>query len=334
MRPTGPNPRWNGASLTTIVTGANGYVGSNLVRALLARGEDVRALVGPGGCAPPPPGVTAVPIDVREPESLLRAFDGADVVFHLAAVISITGDQGGLVPAVNVDGVGNVARAALRAGVGRFVHFSSVHAFDLMTFDEPVHEGSARPPSKHPAYDRSKAAGEERLREVIAEGLDAVVLNPTGVFGPEDPAPSRIGQLFRDVIRKRVPALPTGGFNWVDVRDLVDTAIRAAERGLTGRNYIVGGRWASARELADLTAGFAGVWRPPITLPVGLLEGLSPVMMFLDRWVEGEPMFTAEAMHALRANPRVDDSRAREELEHRSRPLETTVEDLVAQMRR
>jgi len=232
--PARTRPTREGAPLTTIVTGADGYVGANLVRELVARGRSVRALIG--GADPPDWGVE-VPwqrIDVREPDSLERAFDGAESVFHLAAVISITGDQGGLVPAVNVDGVGHVAEAALRAGVGRFVHFSSVHAFDLMKPGGAIDEGSDRPPTGHPSYDRSKAAGEARLREVIAQGLDAVVLNPTGIFGPVDPAPSRIGQLFRDVVRRRVPAVPTGGFNWIDVRDLIDTALRAEERGQRG----------------------------------------------------------------------------------------------------
>jgi dihydroflavonol-4-reductase len=318
--------------VTVVVTGAAGYVGANLVRELLAQGRTVRALVHDVPGPTPDLDCEMVPIDVTEPEGLVYAFDRAEVVYHLAAVISITGDQDGLVPAVNVDGVGHVARAALQAGVGRFVHFSSVHAFDLMNLSRPIDESSGRPPPSHPAYDRSKAAGEARLREVIAEGLDAVILNPTGVFGPEDAAPSRIGQFFRDLVRRRVPALPTGGFNWVDVRDLIDTAIRAETQGVTGENYIVGGRYASIRELADVTCACAGNRAPRINIPVGFLEALSPLLAFLDTLMEGDPMFTREAMHALRANSSIDDGKARQMLGHTPRPLEDTIGDLVARL--
>ena len=318
--------------MTVAVTGASGYVGANLVRQLIARGRPVRALVHSSLGELEGLDIETAQVDVREPETLPPALEGVDVVYHLAAIISITGDRGGLVPAVNVDGVGNVAQAALDAGVKRFVHFSSVHAFDLTARGRPIDEDSPRPPAHHPAYDRSKAAGEARLRAVIDKGLDAVIVNPTGVMGPRDPAPSRIGVLFRDVLRRRMPALVNGGFNWVDVRDLIDTAMRAEELGVTGRNYLVGGRWGSVRELADVAARCAGVRPPLLTLPMPLLELVAPLLGLLDHLIEGEPVFTREALHALKANRVVDDGRARRELGHRPRPLEETIADLVEQM--
>lgn len=315
--------------MTVAVTGADGYVGANLVRALLAKGRTVRALVEDKRAPVVDLDCEMVPIDVREPEGLVFALDGCEVVYHLAAVISITGDQDGRVPAVNVDGVGNTARAALQVGAKRFVHFSSVHAFDLLDHSRPLDESSPRPGPSHPAYDRSKAAGEARLREVIAEGLDAVILNPAGVCGPVDPLPSRIGQIFRDLVRARMPIIPSGGFNWVDVRDLVATALVAEERGRTGANYVINGRYASIGELGAITSKLAGVRGPMITIPSTWLEAVGPVLSFLDQFVEGEPMFTREAMLAMRANPVFDDSRAREELGHSPRPLEETIADLV-----
>ena len=318
--------------MTVAVTGASGYVGANLVRELVARDRPVRALIHSSLGELEGLDIETARVDVREPATLGPALQGVDVVYHLAPVISITGDQGGLVPAVNVEGVGNVAQAALDAGVRRFVHFSSVHAFDLSDHSRPIHEGSDRPPAGHPAYDRSKAAGEARLRPVIEEGLDAVIINPTGVLGPRDPGPSRIGVLFRDVLRRRMPALITGGFNWVDVRDLIAAAMEAEERGVTGTNYLVGGRWGSVRELADVAARCAGVRPPLITLPMPLLEAVAPLLGLLDRFIEGEPVFTREALHALKANPVVDDSRARRDLGHSPRPLEETIADLVEQM--
>jgi len=134
-----------------------------------------------------------------------RAFAGAEVVFHLAAMISISGGHGGRVEAINVAGVRNVAEAALRAGVRRLVHCSSIHAYQLDGVRR-VDETSARSTQAwQGAYDRSKAAGERELQSVIARGLDAVILNPTGVIGPVDHRPSRVGRLFIALHVERSP---------------------------------------------------------------------------------------------------------------------------------
>ena len=126
-------------------------------------------------------------------------------------------------------------QAALDAGVRRYVHFSSVHAFAHDPYDQPLDERRARPGPSHPAYDRSKAEGEARVQAVVAQGLEAVIVNPTGIIGPADPRPSRMGQVFLDLARRKMPALLDGGFDWVDVRDVVAGAIGALEHGRAGR---------------------------------------------------------------------------------------------------
>src|SRR5690606_21168800 len=125
------------------------------------------------------------------PDSLGPAFAGAERVYHLAGVISIDGDANGRVHRVNVEGTRHVARACLSAGVGRLVHVSSVHAFDMDPRDEVLDETRAQVADspRHSAYDRSKARGEREVRAAIAAGLDAVILNPTGIMGPVDHGP-------------------------------------------------------------------------------------------------------------------------------------------------
>ena len=175
--------------MNVAVTGAYGHVGANLVRALLDAGHSVRAVDLREGPALAGLDVTFARADVLDVDSLRPAFDGVEVVFHLAAKISIAGDPDGSVRAINVDGVRNAASAALDAGVRRFVHVSSIHAFDC---DQPgvIDETSARALRPElPAYDRSKAAGEQALRTVIDRGLDAVIANLTGVIGPYDFTP-------------------------------------------------------------------------------------------------------------------------------------------------
>src|SRR5690606_13352249 len=214
------------AAMTVVVTGASGHLGANLVRTLLERGEQVRVLVhrSAQALADLDDQIERAEGSVCEPESLASAFAEVDRVYHLAGVISIDGDPDGRVHKVNVEGTRNVARACHEQGVGRLVHVSSVHAFDMNPRDEVLDE--TRPQvgdsPHHSAYDRSKALGERAVREFVDAGLDAVIVNPTGIIGPVDYGPSRLGQLLGELASGKLPALLDGGFDFVDVRDVVD----------------------------------------------------------------------------------------------------------------
>ncbi len=314
----------------TVVTGASGHVGNTLVRALLGQGRRVRALIHAQAASLDGLNVERVDGDVLDPDSLARAFAGAEVVYHLAARISITGDQGGRVTAVNVEGTRNAARAALAAGARRFVHFSSVHAFDLEPLDTPIDEDAGRPGPKHPAYDRSKAAGEAALREVIAEGLDATIVNPTGVIGPNDHEPSRMGRLIGLIGRRKIPAMTPGGFDWVDVRDVAAAAIAAETRGRTGVNYLLGGEWLSMDDVAAHAARAHGVAPPRFRSPMWAARLGAPFVTLAAKMARAEPLYTSEALHAVRANRQIDCTRARTELGHRPRPAAESIADAVA----
>ena len=254
------------------VTGASGHVGGVLVRALLERGHRVRVLVR--GEAPSLDGldVERAPGDLRDGASLARAFTGADVVVHAAAHISLLRTDTRHVEEVNVAGTAAVLAACRSAGVGRLVHFSSIHALEQRPLDRPVDED--RPAcDEHPArglppYDRSKAAGERLVREAAAAGLAAVILYPTGIVGPYDFKPSLFGRVLRALALGRLPALIDGGFDWVDVRDVAAAAVKAAERLLDGGErpaggrdadgagrYLLPGRWASLAEVAAMVDG-------------------------------------------------------------------------------
>ena len=241
------------------VTGASGHVGANLIRVLLARGDSVRALVHRDRRA-----LSGLPIetamgDVRDPASLEQAFAGAEVVYHAAGYISLVSGEWSRLHAVNVVGTRNVVEACLRCGVRRLVHFSSIHAMDLnperAQIDEStplVAEGGV------PPYSLSKAEGEREVQEGIANGLDAVILNPTAILGPHDYAPSHQGEVLLALARRMLPALVEGGFDWVDARDVAKGALSAAVRGTAGARYILSGHWVSVRELARLVGSITG----------------------------------------------------------------------------
>ena len=312
------------------MTGASGFVGATLVRALLDQDRRVRCIDARRGPGLAGLDVEFAQVDVLDPAGLRAALDGVDVVFHLAAVISVAGDRTGRVRDVNVSGVRNVAEAARVVGVRRLVHCSSVHAYDLSA-PGPVTEESPRATSgRLPPYDRSKAAGEAALRAVVDRGLDAAVVNPTGVMGPQDLAPSRIGRLLLALFRRRLPAVLAGGFDWVDVRDVCASLLAAEAAARTGENYLLPGHHASLGELSDLAGRIAGRPRRIPVLPMGLARALAPAANVISRWSASPFLYTTDSLHALRHCPPVDGTKAAAELGHRPRPLETTLRDTFA----
>jgi dihydroflavonol-4-reductase len=317
--------------MRVLVTGATGHVGTNLVRQLLEDGHQVRVLVHRNLRPLEGLDVERVTGDVLDPGTLPAAMDGVEILFHLAALISIVGSQRGRVEAINVQGVRNVAEAALAAGVRRMVHVSSIHAFDLSVMGGAVDESwpRATEPTR-PAYDRSKYAGERALREVIERGLDAVVVNPTGVLGPYDFEPSHLGTALLMMARGRLPALVPGGFDWVDVRDVAASIRAAVEHGQRGENYILGGNNAEVSGLASHLEEFTGRRPPRITVPLGLALAVAP---FVEGWTQvfgGKPIFTRESLHTLAGNGTVSSAKAREVLGHDPRPLRDTLADTFA----
>jgi dihydroflavonol-4-reductase len=301
-------------------------VGANLVRALLDRNRDVRALVRRDDVSLAGLPIEQVRGDVRDPDSLRPAFEGVEVVYHLAAKISIDGGHGGLVWATNVDGVRNVADAALAAGVRRLIHFCSIHAFEQQPADQRLDETRERVSDRRPAYDRSKAAGEAAMREAIGRGLDAVIVYPTAVIGPHDYAPSRMGQIFLNLYHRKLPSLIEGGFNWVDVRDVIAGAMAAEERGRTGEGYLLSGHWRSVRDIANIAAEITGAPPPKLSSPMWLARIGAPFAEAYSKAVGGEPLFTSEALLALRANRCITNEKAGRELGYTARSTRETVQ--------
>jgi len=315
-----------------VVTGASGHLGANVVRALVAAGEPVRAVDIRPGSALAGTAAEFVRGDVLDPTTLKDAFAGAEFVFHLAAKISIAGDPDGSVRRVNVDGVRHVAEAALEAGVRRFVHCSSLHAYNVGAIEGPVREDGLRAVDPGlPAYDRSKAAGEDELRRVVDRGLDAVIVNPSGIFGPVDPEPSRMGRALLAMFKGRMPVSVTGAFDFVDVRDVAAALLAAAEQGRTGENYLVGGHRASLTELGRLAAQVTGRRPPRVAVPLNAVRfAAEAAVRVVGPRRAGRLLLTPESLHALATDPVVDYSKAVAELGYRPRALADTVSDLHA----
>lgn len=269
--------------------------------------------------------------DVNDVASLRKVMDGAQTLYHLAAMISIDGDRDGRVFATNVQGAKNVATVAREAGVERMVHFSSVHAFDHHrpgTIDEACPR-VVDDEQRHFAYDRSKAMGEAAVREQVELGLDAVVVHPSGVIGPNDFRPSRFGRALLTMAKGRLPALTPGGYDWVDARDVAQGAIAAAERGRTGQSYLLTGRFASIGEISERVGSICGSRTPLFTVPLGLAKAFAPLGAAVARKLKAEPLFTDESLSVLNTGVRFDHALAAEELGHDPRDLGTTLADTL-----
>lgn len=316
--------------MITAVTGATGHVGANLVRALVAQGRTVRALVHVDMRAIEGVNLEIVKGDVGDLNSLCRAFDGAEVVYHLATYISLLMNEWTQCESINVTGVRNVVEACIRTGVRRLVHFSSIHALEQDPKDSPVDE--IRPLVKShrcPPYDRSKAAGEREVHRGIERGMDTVIISPTGIIGPYDYKPSYFGEVLLSLARSKMPALIDAGFNWVDVRDVVDGAMRAEKQAQKGAKYLLSGHWASMHDLAVMVGESIDVTCPSFACPLWMADIGAPFATSFAHITGKRPLYTRVSLMALRGNRNVSHEKATRELGYHPRPLDKTIADTL-----
>jgi dihydroflavonol-4-reductase len=318
--------------MTVVVTGASGLVGANLVRTLLEEGRNVRAMVHQDRRALEGLEIEEVAGDIRDPDSLYRAFDGAEVVYHLAAHISIQMDEWPLCEAVNVIGTRNVVNACLQTGVRRLIHCSSMTVFEQKPLDVPMDETRSLvevESQDHPPYDRSKAGAEIEVRKGIEKGLDAVIVNPTGIVGPFDFRPSYMGEALIDFTQGNVPAGIAGGVDYVDVRDVVIGATRAEERAPSGSQYLLSGHWHSLPEFFAMLEEITGAPAPRVIIPMWLARFAIPLVAFADRRNGKSPRFTQATLRELQSNHNYNHQKATRDLDYHPRPLRETLTDTM-----
>ena len=312
------------------ITGATGHVGATLVRAILAQGRSVRVLARNDLRAIQGLDVEIVTGDVLHPDSLMKLFKGAHTVFHLAAKISIVGSEGGMVEKINVEGTKNVLHACLRSGVRRLVHFSSIHAFSSHPHDEVIDETRALATGKREfPYDRSKATAQMAVQEAVRQGLSAVIVNPAGIIGPYDYKISRMGGVLLDIYHCRYPALIDGGYNWVDSRDVVASAIEAETKGRDGESYLLSGHWVHVCDIASIISEIYCKKTPRFATPIWLCSLPAYCVVAYAKIRKVTPKFTPQALKALQRHRYISHEKATRELGHSPRSIETTIRDTL-----
>ncbi|MGA3164148.1 MAG: hopanoid-associated sugar epimerase [Verrucomicrobiota bacterium] len=284
-------------TMNCFVTGASGFIGSNLVHELLARGHQVKALVRPGSFLSALAGLKFEHVrgDVGDRELLEREVQGCHWCFHAAASYHLWLRDYKPMYATNVEGTRNVIEAAGKAGCQRIVYTSTVGCIGLpgtirgatIPTDESKNVSTAQL-SNH--YKRSKWMAEEIAVNLAHKGLPVVIVNPTAPVGPRDVKPTPTGQVIVDFLNRRLPAYLDTGLNWVHVRDVAIGHILAAQKGRVGERYILGnaeGNWTMRETLATLKE-ITGIPAPGIKIPYWVALAAGHVSEGIAR-VTGKP---------------------------------------------
>jgi len=324
--------------MSVLVTGATGFVGSAVARALLARGERVRVLCRPASDPRNLDGlaVERVPGDLRDPGSLAPAVAGARVVFHVAADYRLWVREPDELYQSNVTGTLELLAASVAAGVERIVYTSSVATLGLPppggVADEDTPSSLAQMIGH---YKRSKYIAEDQVRRRVRElGWPVVIVNPSTPIGPRDVKPTPTGRMILDAARGRVPAYVDTGLNVVHVDDVAAGHLLALERGAIGERYILGGENMSLHAILAEVAALTGRAPPRIRLPH---RAVLPVAVASELWCRlrggGEPLATVDGVRMAMKHMYFRSDRAREALGYTARPAREAIRDAVAWFR-
>jgi len=313
-----------------LVTGATGHVGNVLIRKLLKRGEKVRALILPGESRESISGlsVEALEGDILNPQAVQESMRGVKGVFHLAGVISIMPGPNPIVRKVNVEGTKNVLRAAKEHGT-KMIYTSSIHAIQRVekgVIDESVPYDMNNP---YGAYDRSKAEATIEVLNAAQTGLEAVVTCPTGVIGPYDFRGSMMGAVIHDAATAKPTLYVDGAYDFVDVRDVAEGLISAAENGKRGESYILSGQKISIRFLLETVREITGRNFFQMKVPFDLAKFVAMFMPMYYQFANETPRFTPYSLEVLQSNSNISHAKATKELGYQPRSLNESIHDAV-----
>jgi dihydroflavonol-4-reductase len=318
--------------MTTLVTGATGFLGSHVARLLAARGQRVRVLVRPVSQTRRLEGLPfeRVEGDLCDPHSLARATQGVEAVYHVAADYRLWARDPHEIYRTNVAGTRNLLEASRNSGVSRFVYTSTVGTF-------AVPQGGSLPDERTVTtakqmighYKKSKWLAEQAALHAASEGFPVVIVNPTTPVGPGDAKPTPTGRTVMDFLNGCMPAYVDTGLNWVPVEDVAAGHLLAAERGKVGERYILGGENLTLKQVLDMLAGFSGQAAPRVRLPHAVALAAAYADAAVSRLLGRAPRIPLEGVRMARHSMFVDDGKARRELGFAPGPVAAALERAV-----
>lgn len=314
------------------LTGASGFVGSAVLRALLAAGHRVRALVRPSSryADLEDPRVEFSHGDLRDRDSISKAIAGSRYVFHVAADYRLWARHPADIVTANVDGTRNVMEAAARAGVARIIYTSSVATLRLHPDGTAADESAPLSEAEGiGAYKRSKIVAERLVSAMAAQGLPVVIVNPSTPIGPRDARPTPTGRIIVDAASGRIPAFVDSGLNLVHVDDVAQGHLAALERGTIGERYILGGENVLLSQMLADIAALVGRRAPTIRLPWYATVPIACVAEATAFVTGREPLATLDGVRMARHRMFFTSAKAERDLGYRARPYVEGLHDAV-----
>ena len=322
-------------SLRAFVTGATGFVGSNLVRELHHQGWDVFALVRPSS---PLEEIRDLPLQVRtgditDSASVLEAMpESTDAVFHVAASTNVWSGNNDAQSLINIEGTRNVIQAAVSRHAARVIYTSSYVAWGIK--NTLLTEQSPRSSNTDWInYVHSKHLAEQLVKEAVASKcVDAVILNPANILGPGDR--HNWSRLIRMVQQGKLPGIPPGGGPFADVREVARAHVAAYHKGRKGENYLLGGVDATYLEVIQIAGEILGKRVPSGATPGWLLKVAARVKALMAGITRTEPDITPESAVMIIHHMRCDSARAKRELGYRCMPVRPLLQDTIDWLRK
>jgi dihydroflavonol-4-reductase len=317
--------------MTTLVTGAAGFLGSHVARQLVARGDDVRVLmrVSSTNRAIADLSLEYVTGDLRDPASLDRAMKGVKRVFHVAADYRLWAKRSQDIYDSNVGGTKNLLDAARRAGVEQFIYTSTVATIAVDRSELPNEFTDAKLNEMVGHYKRSKWMAEKEALSAAKAGLPVIVAMPTTPVGPWDWKPTPTGKIILDFLNGKMPGYVETGLNFVGVEECAAGHLLVAEKGKVGERYLLGGENLTLKQMLDTLAKITGLSAPKLKIPHGVALGVAYANTVFSRLAGREPGIPVEGVKIARHMMFVDCTRAQRELGFHADPVSAALERAV-----
>jgi dihydroflavonol-4-reductase len=317
--------------MTTLVTGAAGFLGSHVARQLVARGDSVRVLMRPSSTnrAIADLSLEYVTGDLRDPASLDRAMKDVKRVFHVAADYRLWARRKQDIYDSNVGGTKNLLDAAKRAGVEQLIYTSTVAAIAVDRPQHPNEFTDAKLEEMVGHYKRSKWLAEKEALSAAKNGLPVIVAMPTTPVGPWDWKPTPTGKIILDFLNGKMPGYVETGLNFVGVEDCAAGHLLIAEKGRVGERYLLGGQNLTLKHMLDVLSKITGLPAPRLKIPHGLALGVAYASTVFSRLLGREPGIPVEGVKIACHMMFVDCSRAQRELGFKAGPVTAALERAV-----
>ncbi len=316
----------------SVVTGATGHIGYALLKKLVDSGENVRILIRKDSKQFDGIECEKVFGDVTDYASLEKAFEGADVVYHLAGLIDINVGNDDMVWKVNFEGTKNVVKACKACKVRRLVYASSVDAYQPLPNNQLMKEVTRfEPDILDGTYAKTKASATNFIFDEVKNGeLDAVIVYPGACIGPYDFKVSNVGEMVRTVVKHGYPvSLNFGAYNFVDIRDVADGMYSAAKNGRTGEGYILCGEQISVDEFICTLCKVCGKKIPKLKMGYGIVSIGAPICEVYYKISKATPLFTRYSIRKLISNCNFSIEKAKTELGYEPMSVEQSLKDMV-----